>query len=317
MQTNVNDTDVKGKKKAKIPSYEVVREHNFYENSNKPVWIDDHTLVSDCWDGIVLFDIDNRLLKEHQFINDYIIDFVVMPSGEIMVLHCHDDDRTGVWRLRSHERPIAEIPVSGEILERNCGPRFSPKGDRIACGCESGNVYLWNIDDPDVLKGHKDDVFSVTFSPDGQRLFSFDHSKKVCVWDLESCQEINESTLRFPYFFSPCGDFIASRSDTEIRILDAHTFTTLQTIPLPKPDCSGVTFAFTHCGEYLAGALWYQQDTDIVAVWEVKTGEQVAELLGQSDIVAYLGYSPNDKLLSGSCIDGTIVLWDMEAYGLG
>lgn len=271
--------------------------------------------MSDCWDGIVLFDIDNRLLKEHQFINDYIIDFVVMPSGEIMVLHCHNDERTGVWRLRTHKRPIAEIPVSGEILERNCGPRFSPKGDRIACGCESGNVYLWDIDDPDnptVLKGHKDDVFSVTFSPDGQRLFSFDHGQKVCVWDLESCQEIKESTLRFPYFFSPCGDFIASRSDTEIHILDAHTFKTLQTIPLPKPNCDGVTFAFSHCRKYLAGALWYQTEQDIVSIWEIETGEQVAVLRGQSDIVASLAFSPNGKLLSGSCIDGTIVLWDVS-----
>ena len=174
---------------------------------------------------------------------------------------------------------------------------------------------LWNIDDPEnpsVLKGHQGEVYSVMFSPDGQRLFSFDHSKKVCVWDLESCQEINESTLRFPYFFSPCGAFIASRSDTEIRILDGHTFATLQTIPLPKPNCDGVTFAFTHCGQYLAGALWYQTEQDIVSIWEIETGEQVAVLRGQSDIVAFLAFSPNGKLLSGSCIDGTLVLWDVS-----
>lgn len=298
-----------------IPNYEVVREHHFIFNRIAPVWIDDHTLVCDCWDGIVLLDVDNRSVKEHQFFNDYIADFVVKPSGEITVLHCHNDRRTKVWRLRTHERNIAETTVPDEIFDRSCGPQFSPKGDRIACGCESGNVYVWNIDDPknpSVLKGHKDDVFSVTFSPDGQRLLSFDHSRKVCVWDLESCQEINESTLRFPYFFSPCGAFIASRSDTEIRILDAHTFTTLQTIPLPKPNCNGVTIAFSHCGKYLAGALWYQTEQDIVSIWEIETGEQVAELSGQSDIVAFLAFSPNGKLLSGSCIDGTLVLWDVS-----
>ncbi len=298
-----------------IPNYEVVREHHFIFNRIDPVWIDNHTLVCDCWDGIVLLDVDNRSVKEHQFFNDYIADFVVQPSREIIVLHCHNDRCTKVWRLRSKERSIVEIPVPDEIFDRNCGPKFSPQGDRIACGCESSNVYVWNIDDPEnpsVLKGHKDDVFSVTFSSDGQRLFSFDHSKKVCVWDLESCREIKESTLRFPYFFSPCGDFVASCSDTEIHILDAHTFTTLQIISLPKPNCDGVTFAFTHCGQYLAGALWYQTEQDIVLIWEVETGEQVAGLSGQSDIVAFLAFSPNGKLLSGSCIDGIIVLWDVS-----
>ncbi len=298
-----------------IPNYEVVREHHFIFNRIPPVWVDNHTLVCDCWDGIVLLDVDNRSVKEHQFFNDYIADFIVKPSGEITVLHCHNDRRTKVWRLRSKERSIAEIPVPDEIFDRSCGPRFSPQGDRIACGCESGNVYVWNIDDPkhpSVLQGHQDDVFSVTFSPDGQRLFSFDHSKKVCIWDLESCQEIKESTLRFLYFFSPCGDFIASRSDTEIRILDAHTFKTLQTILLPKPNCDGVTIAFSHCGKYLAGALWYQTEQDIVSIWEIETGEQVAVLSGQSDIVASLAFSSNGKLLSGSCIDGTIVLWDVS-----
>ena len=298
-----------------IPSYEVVREHHFFFNRIPPVWIDDHTLVCDCWDGIVRLDVDNRSVNEHQFFNDYIVDFVLKSSGEIIVLHCHNDRRTKVWRLRTQERDIVEIPVPDEIFDRSCGPQLSPKGDRIACGCESGNVYVWNIDDPEnpaVLKGHQGDIYSVMFSPDGQRLISKDHDKKVLFWDLETCQGIDRSSIGMCSFFSPCGSLIAAYLKTEIRILDSQTFTTLQTIPLPKPNCSGVAIAFTHCGEYLAGALWYQTEQDIVSIWEVKTGEQITVLQGQSDIVAYLAFSPNGKLLSGSCIDGTIVLWDVS-----
>ncbi len=298
-----------------IPYYEVVRERHFFYNSNAPVWIDDHTLVSDCWDGIVLLDVDNRSIIEHQFINDFIGDYVVMPSGEIIVLHCHNDHRTKVWRLRTPEKHITEIPVPEDLFERSCGPRFSPKGDQIACGSDTGDVYLWNIDDPEnpsVLKGHKGDIYSVMFSPDGQRLISKDNDKTVLFWDLETCQEIDRSSVGMCFFFSPCGGMIAAYLKTEIRILNAHTFTTLQTIPLPKPNCDGVTFAFTHCGQYLAGALWYQTEQDIVCIWEVETGKEVTVLSGQSDIVAFLAYSPNGKLLSGSCIDGTIVLWDVS-----
>ncbi len=299
---------------AKITYYEVVRERHFFFNAIAPVWIDDHTLVTDCWDGIVLLDVDNRSVKEHHFFNDYIADYVVMPSGEIIVLHCHNDHRTKVWRLRTHEKDITEIPVPEDLFERIRGPWFSPKGDRIACVCEKGDVYLWNIDDPEnpsVLKGHKVEVHSVMFSPDGQRLISRDHDKNVLFWDLETGQEIDRSSVGMCFFFSPCGGTIAAYLKTEIRILNAHTFTTLQTIPLPKPNCNGVTFAFTHCGQYLAGALWYQTEPDIVCIWEVETGKQVTVLHGQSDTVAFLTFSPNDKLLSGSCIDGTIVLWDV------
>lgn len=298
----------------KIPYYEVVRERHFFFNAIAPVWIDDHTLVTDCWDGIVLLDVDNRSVKEHHFFNDYIADYVVMPSGEIIVLHCHNDHRTKVWRLRTHEKPITEIPVPEDLFERIRGPWFSPKGDRIACVCEKGDVYLWNIDDPEnpsVLKGHKVEVHSVMFSPDGQRLISRDHDKNVLFWNLKTGQEIDRSSVGMCFFFSPCGGMIAAYLKTEIRILNAHTFTTLQTIPLPKPNCDGVTFAFTHCGQYLAGALWYQTEPDIVCIWEVETGKQVTVLHGQSDTVAFLAFSPNGKLLSGSCIDGTIVLWDV------
>ena len=298
-----------------IPYYEVVRERHFFFNSIAPVWIDDHTLVSDCWDGIVLLDVDNRSIIEHQFFDDYIGDYVIMPSGEIIVLHCHNDHRTKVWRLRTHKKPITEIPVPEDIFERSCGPRFSPKGDRIAVGCETGDVYLWNIDDlenPSVLKGHKGCVYSVTFSPDGQRLISSDQDKTVLFWDLETCQAIDMSSVGTGFFFSPCGGMIAAYLKTEIRILDAYTFTTVQTIPLPKPNCNGVKFAFTHCGQYLAGALWYQTEQDIVCIWEVETGKQVKVLHGQSDTVAFLAFSPNGKLLSGCCIDGTIVLWDVS-----
>ena len=298
-----------------IPNYEVVREHHFIFNHIAPVWIDDHTLVSDCWDGIVILDVDNRSIIEHQFFNDYIADYVVKSSREIIVLHCHNDGRTKVWRLRTHERNIAEIPVPDEVLDRSCGPQFSPKGDQIVCGSETGNVYLWNINDPEnpsVLKGHQGDVYSVMFSPDGQRIISKDHDKRVLFWDLETCQEIDRSSIGMCFFFSPCGNLIAAYMKTEIRILNAHTFKILQTIPLPKPNFDGVTFAFTHCGQYLAGALWSQTEQDIVSIWEVKTGEQVTVLRGQTDIVAFLSFSPNSKILSGSCIDGTIVLWDVS-----
>lgn len=298
-----------------IPYYEVVRERHFFFNGNAPVWIDDHTLVSDCWDGIVLLDVDSRSIIKHQFFDDYICGFVVMPSGEIIVLHCPNDHRTKVWRLRTHEKIITEIPVPEDPFERSRGPWFSPKGDRIACGCETGDVYLWNIDDPEnpsVLKGHNGEVYSVVFSPDGQRLISRDYDKRVLFWDLETGQAIDRSSVGMCSFFSPCGGMIAAYLKTEIRILNAHTFTTLQIIPLPKPNCDGITFAFTHCGQYLAGALWYQTEQDIVCIWEVETGKQVKVLHGQSDIVAFLAFSPNGKLLSGSCIDGTIVLWDVS-----
>jgi COMPASS component SWD3 len=52
-----------------------------------------------------------------------------------------------------------------------------------------------------------------------------------------------------------------------------------------------------------------------IKLWTVKTGEEVATLMGQpdGDVSCSLAYSPDGKTLASSEWDDTVMLWDVKA----
>ncbi|RKU31063.1 hypothetical protein C6497_02690 [Candidatus Poribacteria bacterium] len=322
LSADENRTNNKGKSTTDVPMFDVVHELSFLHPGPEIAWLDDHNLVALSFDGLEFFDIDKTSHKNTHYFYNYVSSFVVMPSSEIRVILCHHEERHKTWRIRTHDQPITKIPLPDEVYDRNCGPEFSPMGDRIAVGCEMGNIYVWNITDPDnplVLKGHTDDSRVSTFSPDGQRLISYARDEPRRLWDLESCQEIDRLEIEnsidpIELVYSPCGKFIAAELRTEIRIYDAEDFTPLRSIPQTKPHYWRTTpLVFSPCSRFIAGATWWEEGYDNLAVriWNIETCEQVGDLRGHGDLLVSLAFSPNGKLLSAGCMNGTIVLWEV------
>ena len=319
---NITNKKVKGKVTVDIPMFDVVHELCSYDPGPEIAWVDDHTLVALSFDGLEFYDIEKASHKNTHYFYDYVSGFVVIPSGEIRVVLCHQEERHKAWRIRTHGQLFTNIPLPDEVLDRNCGPEFSPNGNRIAVGCEMGNIYVWNIADPDnplVLKGHTEDSRVSTFSPNGQKLISYSRDEPPRVWDLEACQEINRletdnSIDPVGLVYSPCGKFIAADLRTEIRILDADKLTTLHSIPqMNSHNWTTNPLVFSPCSRFIAVSTFWQEGYDNLAVrvWEIETCEHVAELRGHGDLLVNLSYSPNGKLLAAGCMDKTIVLWSV------
>src|SRR6266852_3326743 len=77
----------------------------------------------------------------------------------------------------------------------------------------------------DTLKGHKQQVFCVSYSPDGGTLASGSVDKTIKLWDIKTCKELatfkGHTESVFSVAYSPDGKTLASGSwDKTIKLWD-------------------------------------------------------------------------------------------------
>ena len=144
--------------------------------------------------------------------------------------------------------------------------------------------YLQRQCRPDhlVLDGHKGQVFSVSFRPDGKRLASADEKGVVQVWDVEAEKEAPGLPLLGVFAaYSPDGKLLAvaqwnqERGRGSVRLLDADTGKEVRTLP-----GGGIRLAFSPDGRHLASFEMGDGNRErlfagTVRVWEAATGRQV------------------------------------------
>ena len=121
-------------------------------------------------------------------------------------------------------------------------------------------MILWDVDSRKplaTLAGHKSDVLSVAFSPDGKRLASASEDQTVILWDVDSRKPL--ATLEghkdgvHSVAFSPDGKRLASASGDQTVILwDVDSGKPLATLEGHQDPVYGV--AFSPDGERLASA---------------------------------------------------------------
>ena len=284
------------------------------------VWVDDETLASvSRGQGIVLWDIAEKRVRERLLEGEEIHAFTVLPDGKMLATSvCSQYDATKVWDVTNSEKPIADFHTN-VWWERH--QAFSPAGDRMAAGSNDGPVYVWNLRQPDhpmILTGHaKEHIYSLVFSPDGKRLVTGSHDSTARLWDVELGEQITILPMDEPrppikVLFSPCGNIIAGGLGSEIRLWCTKQLTTLRTIPQPDNNQRTYALAFSPCGKYLASGTWWEKGMQKMAIriWEVATGENIHTFWGHNSDVQSLAFSPNGTMLASGGFDGTILVWD-------
>ena len=236
------------------------------------------------------------------------------PDGKLLASGgWKNDNAVFIWDVGEEKRIAVLKGHAGGINDL----KFSSDGKLLASVSFLENlICIWETKGwrkIDVKRG-----ISATFSPDGRLLATGgDHrDKKIHIWDLIKGEEI--ATLQghvgnvTALDFSPDGLILASGGgvsgriwDGRIRIWDLKGMEERRT--LKSGDYIRSLF-FTPDGKLICHSL-ERGLSDVVYVWDIKTGKLIGAIRGFTNGISSLAFSPDGRVLAGS-VGNEIYLWN-------
>ncbi|HEX5736157.1 MAG TPA: TIR domain-containing protein [Blastocatellia bacterium] len=160
-----------------------------------------------------------------------------------------------------------------------------------------------------VLRGHRDTINRIAWSPDGAYLASPSIDKTIRIWDAGSgaCVRILEghTDRTSSVAWSPDGQRLASSSDDEtIRLWNAANGELLQTMKGHTGNVLSVTWSPD--GQHLASA----SGDKTIRLWDAVSGRDLHMLAAHNRWCLCVAWSPDGQRLASSSGDETIRLWN-------
>lgn len=234
------------------------------------------------------------------------------PDGKMIAdAHHHNFDiATTVWDVSSGR---SVLHGEGDLLD------WSPDGLRLAVSTGWDEAAVVDAQNwkrlYSIPKQPHTFLCDAKWSPSGETLAILTGDLKLL--DAETGQEIYTTHISD----IGCGsldwateDRLAFEVDDTVRMMDvkARTFTTIDSLQDYGWGFYIMDIALHPSGSVVAAGLWDDLAGGRIALWNTSTGRILVDVVGHSDQVRNLTWSPNDDILASVSMDGTILLWDFS-----
>lgn len=216
------------------------------------------------------------------------------------------EDSKMLWQIDNAHK----MGVSSIVLSKNL--KF------FCSGGQEGDVRVWEMKSREMvshLKEHTSKVSKVKLMDDNLHLVSASKDRALLLWDLRSEKRVSAHIQRMgginSFAVIPESSMVISTGqDRKITYWDFR-----QSNPIKVLDTSNNSFAAdeiydisaSHDGKYFATGGSQQ----IVRLWDVASGQIMAEERGHSGAINSLEFSYDDKQIVSGGRDGTIYLWNV------
>jgi len=185
----------------------------------------------------------------------------------------------------------------------------------------------FELDELATLKGHKEMVTHVSFSPDGQCIATSSQDKTIQLWGMPGgrllCTLKGHTDNVKKAFFSSDSKILASYSlDDTVRLWDTKN---CEELAILKHNHHIESIAFSPDGSMLATASGFfalsnGPEENVIKLWGVPSGKEISTLKGHGPCPKNVAFSPDGALLASGWVGGRVTFWKIpemrEAFNI-
>jgi WD40 repeat protein len=242
---------------------------------------------------------------------DSVDSMVFASDGKSLVVHTQTGQfhAARVWDVAGG-KPLRTLQLRGRFHDGVRSVVFAPDGKSLAAGGDrDAMVHLWDAASGkqiQAFEGHKFNVYSLDFAPDGKSLATGDRLDTVRLWDVGSGKQIQAFEVRGMHsvVFAPDGKSLAYGTlQGKIHLWDVANGKQLHVFEQKGCVCSPV---FAPDGKALVSAA----EDGALRLWDVVGGKQL-QAFEDKDGVRSVVFAPDGKALVVVGEKGKVRLWDV------